>query len=322
MRSSELHVLKFILVASILVLGKSIEFKYPADESVKSLFETRQSELEAAPGATAGSTTAGPWKPAEVGTVDCRKKDAETDYTYFRSLFQASFHIDYEAFNVTDIEGIPEVEDDNSTITRYAAVNMPGGVPCVVDRNDGTGEDCSQINATFTWTDSTEWTLKLMYEVSEMPDKGDLCTLKKQDDWDSFEYLLQGMEFTYVLGEDYFPNAVKTGDQEVVADWSMDLFKVDSDSSYKCETNETHEIGSSTTTLYFKDYQSQAFQFEEASDSQTDFDTAKLCSDDDDGSSLVPIIVGCVLAGLIILTLVAYFIGRWHQNRQESYQAL
>jgi lysosomal-associated membrane protein 1/2 len=49
---------------------------------------------------------------------------------------------------------------------------------------------------------------------------------------------------------------------------------------------------------------------------------AARCSQDIKGSKIVPIAVGAALAGLVIIVLIAYIIGRLRSRRQSSYEAL
>ena len=42
----------------------------------------------------------------------------------------------------------------------------------------------------------------------------------------------------------------------------------------------------------------------------------------DQGNKIVPIAVGAALAGLVIVVLIAYLIGRLKSRRQNSYEAL
>lgn len=54
----------------------------------------------------------------------------------------------------------------------------------------------------------------------------------------------------------------------------------------------------------------------------TTFKAAKECSNDDsDVSDIVPIAVGCALAGLVVIVLIAYLVGR-RQNRQRGYESV
>ena len=50
----------------------------------------------------------------------------------------------------------------------------------------------------------------------------------------------------------------------------------------------------------------------------------KVCDADSSSSrsKVVPIAVGCALAGLVIIVLVAYLIGRFRSRKQEAYETL
>ena len=43
---------------------------------------------------------------------------------------------------------------------------------------------------------------------------------------------------------------------------------------------------------------------------------------DDDDDKIVPIAVGCALAGLVIIVLIAYLIGRFRNRKTDTYQVL
>ena len=45
------------------------------------------------------------------------------------------------------------------------------------------------------------------------------------------------------------------------------------------------------------------------------------CSADEDTSSVVPIAVGAALAGLVVIVLIAYLIGR-RRSRQTGYESV
>lgn len=45
-------------------------------------------------------------------------------------------------------------------------------------------------------------------------------------------------------------------------------------------------------------------------------------SNDDDDDKIVPIAVGCALAGLVIIVLIAYLIGRFKNRKTDTYQVL
>lgn len=50
--------------------------------------------------------------------------------------------------------------------------------------------------------------------------------------------------------------------------------------------------------------------------------TVARCAEDIKGSKIVPIAVGAALAGLVIIVLIAYIIGRLRSRKQGSYEAL
>ena len=46
------------------------------------------------------------------------------------------------------------------------------------------------------------------------------------------------------------------------------------------------------------------------------------CTKDQKTSKIVPIAVGAALAGLVVVVLIAYLIGRFRSRKQNSYEAL
>lgn len=44
--------------------------------------------------------------------------------------------------------------------------------------------------------------------------------------------------------------------------------------------------------------------------------------DDNNDDKIVPIAVGCALAGLVIIVLIAYLIGRFRSRKADTYQVL
>ena len=52
------------------------------------------------------------------------------------------------------------------------------------------------------------------------------------------------------------------------------------------------------------------------------FCTDSSCSADHKSSKIVPIAVGAALAGLVVVVLIAYLIGRFRSRKQSSYEAL
>lgn len=47
-----------------------------------------------------------------------------------------------------------------------------------------------------------------------------------------------------------------------------------------------------------------------------------MCAEQNTGNKIVPIAVGAALAGLVIVVLIAYLIGRLRNRKKSSYEAL
>jgi len=223
-------------------------------------------------------------------------------------------------------------EDGNET---SSTIYMPSDASCKGEYAGNTqNSTCDQLALVCTFAaDNTKpadlWELHMDFTVTDNSGKKtDLCDYSQQDDWD-IKYDVSGIGLDFYYTRNVFPDygiVIPTGQQQI-RNASLSLFEISGDSSYKCEHDQTIDIvdteGVEETSfkITLSDFQAQAFQISSKTD-QVEFDTAETCSLDEDGSSLVPIIVGCVLAGLIVITLIAYFIGRWHQNKQGNYQAL
>lgn len=110
--------------------------------------------------------------------------------------------------------------------------------------------------------------------------------------------------FSYILPE-------KTGEGET----DKKLFAVRSGNSYKCKAAE--DIGVGNVTMEISNVQVQAFGEKD----NTGFGAVEECDADDKVSDAVPIAVGCALAALIIIVLIAYLVGR-RQTRQKGYQSV
>ncbi|RWS31928.1 lysosome-associated membrane glycoprotein 1-like protein [Leptotrombidium deliense] len=99
------------------------------------------------------------------------------------------------------------------------------------------------------------------------------------------------------------------------------LFEAPATKSYLCKTQEHYKMTSEVkdkfeVTLDMKDVRFDAFRT--SGDSYRD---GQLCSDDTKISDTVPIIVGAALAALVVIVLIAYFIGR-RRSRRLAYQSV
>ncbi|KAH9496908.1 Lysosome-associated membrane glycoprotein 1 [Bulinus truncatus] len=86
---------------------------------------------------------------------------------------------------------------------------------------------------------------------------------------------------------------------------------------YVCKANSTVDLSKSvklfTTQLYYK-------AFNDKGDIQFTGDATE-CSADEETSSVVPIAVGAALAGLVVIVLIAYLIGR-RRSRKAGYESV
>jgi len=92
-------------------------------------------------------------------------------------------------------------------------------------------------------------------------------------------------------------------------------FTVDAGHSYKCTAVDKIVLGN--VTMDASDVHIQAF----GAEGNTNFSQAESCDADDRVSDAVPIAVGCALAALIIVVLIAYLVGR-RNSRQKGYQSV
>ncbi|XP_041930882.1 lysosome-associated membrane glycoprotein 2 isoform X2 [Alosa sapidissima] len=108
-------------------------------------------------------------------------------------------------------------------------------------------------------------------------------------------------------------NVTASGVKFTVTNSSLSLWEASVGSSYMCKKEQSDEITSSVT-LHTFDLQIQPFGVEDDK-----FSTAHECAMDD-SSILIPIIVGAALAGLILIVVIAYMIGR--RKTYVGYQTL
>jgi len=87
---------------------------------------------------------------------------------------------------------------------------------------------------------------------------------------------------------------------------------------YMCNNNKTLIDNQNGITLSATNLKYKAFN----KDSDVSFDkSATECPEDEDTSSVVPIAVGAALAGLVVLVLIAYLIGR-RRSRATGYESV
>ncbi|KAG8190689.1 hypothetical protein JTE90_001297 [Oedothorax gibbosus] len=93
------------------------------------------------------------------------------------------------------------------------------------------------------------------------------------------------------------------------------LFKVNVGNSYLCSNTETVPLLNVSMEIF--QIHLQAY----GSAGSENFGTAEECEADDKVNDLVPIAVGCCLLALVVIVLIAYFVGR-RRSRQKGYQSV
>ncbi|XP_054168780.1 lysosome-associated membrane glycoprotein 2-like [Oppia nitens] len=109
---------------------------------------------------------------------------------------------------------------------------------------------------------------------------------------------------------------------------NQSLFSVANQHSYKCDDNAVKLDGISigdnqpliNITIEFSHFQFEAFMNHSSNTNVVEFDTAIDCKSNEI-SDVVPIAVGAALAGLVVIVLIAYFIGR-RRSRRLAYQSV
>jgi len=120
----------------------------------------------------------------------------------------------------------------------------------------------------------------------------------------------------------HFPNSTETFDIDGTLD-NVHLYPTNVNSSYRCNSEDDVRIkvsgtANQTVLIRFTHVQMEAFRSSE----NDKFGVASDCSADDIlTSDIVPIAVGCALAALVVVVLIAYLIGR-RRARQRGYQSV
>lgn len=139
---------------------------------------------------------------------------------------------------------------------------------------------------------------------------------------------------TFLLHTSYLDNYTKIPSEMLVFRTNDQLrqepnAKVELFRSYICATEQRLIFNASNATntsilpfVAISKLQAQVFSFENSTTGA--FDKARTCLLDTAGKAnkIVPIAVGAALAGLVVVVLIAYLIGRLRSRRQSSYEAL
>jgi len=129
------------------------------------------------------------------------------------------------------------------------------------------------------------------------------------------EKYVDRMNLTYVPSKVLFPGHPKIGTPVTTEFVNLTLFKTTDNQSYSCKAD-TAKNDVDDTIVNFTAVQVESFR---KSKDQT-FSQAQDCSTEK-VSDLVPIAVGCALLALVLIVLIAYFIGR-RRSRRLAYQSV
>lgn len=101
-------------------------------------------------------------------------------------------------------------------------------------------------------------------------------------------------------------------------DANKGYLKASTDGYYVCNSNSSVKI-TPNVTLYTAELKYKAFNDKTGKDDWSG--TVSECSADEETSSVVPIAVGAALAGLVVIVLIAYLIGR-RRSRKSGYESV
>ncbi|CAC5421037.1 LAMP1_2 [Mytilus coruscus] len=159
--------------------------------------------------------------------------------------------------------------------------------------------DCDASNTTQTMTVT-------FYKTSTI-----LMTFTKTDTG----YYFSDVDIKFDLNKELFPDIDQPGSLSVRKTFTKSQFAADKDGSYKCNDKSDlalmNGVNMRTYNLQYAAFQKNITEFKSSGISE--------CSADSDTNSVVPIAVGAALAGLVVIVLIAYLIGR-KRSRQSGYE--
>jgi lysosomal-associated membrane protein 1/2 len=133
-------------------------------------------------------------------------------------------------------------------------------------------------------------------------------------------YDLVDIQVEYDPISKYFPNHENiTGSKADIATGGISLFSTKTNRCYKCDASTDVSINGSAT-ITFADMKLQPYGINNSTGAFSEVSTC--AADSADMSMVIPIIVGAVLAGLIVIVIVAYVIGRNKANSENAYETI
>ncbi|CAH1781058.1 unnamed protein product, partial [Owenia fusiformis] len=134
---------------------------------------------------------------------------------------------------------------------------------------------------------------------------------------DGNTYSVNTTALTYKIDGKKFPNANATGTNNTVLGYFSTGSNPTVTQSYMCNSEQDVSLGGGQVMLKTFNFRAQAFR----TTNTTGFtgDTVD-CAADDSTGNIVPIAVGAALAGLVIIVLIAYLIGR--RKSRKGYESV
>jgi len=176
-------------------------------------------------------------------------------------------------------------------------------------------------------SDCTHKVLVLRFEPDDDEADPNYLTFSFKETSDGKAWMSDSVEYNFTATIEQFPglDPEYRGEYSYIATNKLFDQNVDLENSYKCNTNDDIKFNSTDSdhkvdvTLEIAELQVQAY----FKGDKEEFGTVDECAaDGGKGNKIVPIAVGAALAGLVIVVLIAYLIGRLKNRRQSSYEAL
>ncbi|XP_041354678.1 lysosome-associated membrane glycoprotein 1-like isoform X2 [Gigantopelta aegis] len=220
-------------------------------------------------------------------------KENHTVCIYMQAAFQISvMYTNNKNKNVTRLFNIPKLVNDDT--------DVKGNCNTTLYSNPAQELEIFFYNS---------WSLKMVFTKPKSK-----STLLSADD---SKFSLNEVIVKLDLNTTMFPDAMKN--QNLSASVSnLTYFGGNNGGAFKCNSNQTIMSNQMGISLFSSDLMYKAFGTSNSTDFGSDVSE---CPDDEETNSTVPIAVGAALAGLVVIVLIAYLIGR-KRSRRAGYESV
>ncbi|XP_074662944.1 lysosome-associated membrane glycoprotein 5-like [Tubulanus polymorphus] len=271
-----------ILVSFIIFLGKVTEL-----DGIK-------------PGVNATNTTE-PIKPAQITTISPVGVPVfaltQGGRVCLRATMKASFDIKYQA------------KENDKVVTKLTTLTLPN-YATAVGSCASTVRNLTRPFLQITWRQkNTDFALRIDFKLEQ--EKTQSLVSRARDSW--YIGSASRIQFTYSTNdESIFPNAVTKKTYNATTPPKTLIFQSSLNTSYFCNHTQsyslfTNEVGDNQTLITkLSSVQLQAFNLPVTGQ----FSRPEICEADksEPDQNTVPVIIGGVLAGVILLTIIGYCI--------------